>query len=125
MSKISDFSQSEAWAIRTTLKERCGGEPELQLADSEIRPSAADRDLTTCPDIMRQAEGRTFIVFKTGNRRYRYQFFYQPYKPFGTGVREYDDLGECTVALLQAQAGPVAEERGDLGKKRRCSQLAN
>ena len=58
-------------------------------------------------------------MFKTGDRRYRCQFFYKPYKQFSTGVREYGDLGECTVALLQAQADQVAEDRGDLGIKRR------
>jgi hypothetical protein len=32
----------------------------------------------------------------------------------GTGIKEYDDLAECAVGLLQAQADHVAEERGDL-----------
>jgi len=29
-------------------------------------------------------------------------------------VREYDDLTECLVSLLQAQADHFAKERGDL-----------
>lgn len=119
MTNIPDFNQSEAWIVRTTLKERYGQEPELQFADADIRLSASDRELTTCPVLLWQAEGCNFVLFKTGDRRYRCQFFFKPYKQFGTGMREYDDLSECTVALLQAQADHVAEERGDLDKKRR------
>jgi hypothetical protein len=36
----------------------------------------------------------------------------------GTGVPEYDDLAECTVALLQAQAYSATERRGDQPAKR-------
>jgi hypothetical protein len=35
----------------------------------------------------------------------------------GTGIEEYDDLAECAVAVLQAQADYVAEQRGDLPGK--------
>jgi hypothetical protein len=41
------------------------------------------------------------------------------HRQFGTGVYEYDDLTECVVSLLQAQADHAAEERGDLPSKRR------
>jgi len=52
-----------------------------------------------------QADGGChFVIFKTGERAYRCQFFYKPDKQMGTGVSEYDDLAECAVALLQAQA---------------------
>ncbi len=58
-------------------------------------------------------------IFKTGERKYRCQFFFRVHQQYGTGVFEYDDLAECTVSLLQAQADHVAQERGDLDKKRR------
>lgn len=116
---IADFSSAEEWIVQTTLTERYGQAAELQRADAEIRLSASDRELTSCPVIMWQADSCNFVVFKTGDRRYRCQFFYKPYKQFGTGVREYGDLSECTVALLQGQADQVAEERGDLDKKHR------
>jgi hypothetical protein len=32
----------------------------------------------------------------------------------GTGIAAFDDLAECAVAVLQAQADYVAEQRGDL-----------
>ena len=50
----------------------------------------------------------------SGERKYRCQWYYKPYKQMGTGVDEYDDLAESAVALLQAQADYVAEQRGDL-----------
>ena len=117
MSAIPDFTSSEEWKIQTTLAERYGAAPELQRADAEIRLSTSDRELTSCPVIIWQKNSCNFVIFKTGDRRYRSQFFYKPYKQFGTGVREYDDLSECTVASLQAQADQIAEERGDLAKK--------
>lgn len=45
--------------------------------------------------------------------------FYQPDRQMSTGVDRYDDLAECAVALLQAQADDTAETRGDLPGKRR------
>ena len=119
MIAISDFSISEEWIIHTTLKERYGQGIELQHADADIRLNASDRELTRCPVIMWLADYCNFVVFETGDRRYRCQFFYKPFKQFGTGVREYNDLSECTVALLQARADQVAEERGDFEVKRR------
>jgi hypothetical protein len=63
-------------------------------------------------------DGCNFAIFKPGERLYRCQFFYQPYRRFGTGITEYDDLTECTVTLLQAQADQTAEERGVLATRR-------
>jgi hypothetical protein len=34
-------------------------------------------------------------------------------------VHEYDDLTECAVSLLQAQADHTARERGDIDDKKR------
>jgi hypothetical protein len=115
MPTIPDITETEQWIMRTTLRERYGSDLDLQLADAEIRLHASDRELTNCPVIFWQAEdGCHFVIFKSGERTYRCQFFYKPYKQMGTGVDEYGDLAECAVALLQAQADFVAEERGDL-----------
>lgn len=115
MNEIPDITDTERWIVETTLKERYGDQvPELQFADAEIRLSPADRDLSTCPVFIWEAEGCHFVIFKTGERRYRCQFFYRAYQQYGTGVHEYDDLTECTVSLLQAQADHAARERGDI-----------
>ncbi len=118
MSAIPDITETEDWIVRTTLKERYGQAPELQFADAEIRLNPADRALTSCPVFVWESEGCHFVIFKTGERRYRCQFFYRGYQQYGTGVHEYDDLSECAVSLLQAQADHVAEERGDIGRPR-------
>lgn len=120
MAGIPDITESEHWILRTTLKERYDLEPEVQLADAEIRLSPSDRELASCPVIhWSDEEGCSFVVFKTGDRRYRCQFFYRGYQQYGTGVNEYDDLSECLVSLLQVQADHAAKERGDLDSKRR------
>ncbi len=115
MPEIPDITDSEHWIIETTLTERYGRKVEIQLADAEIRLMPSDRELTSCPVIVwEDLDGCHFIIFKTGSRKYRCQFFYRGYQQYGTGVHEYDDLTECVVSLLQAQADHSAKERGDL-----------
>ncbi|MBK1693496.1 hypothetical protein CKO09_01910 [Chromatium weissei] len=111
MRTIPDITETEHWLMHTTLRERYGREIEIQLADAEIRLAASDRELTICPTIYWQADdGCHFVIFKTGESNYRCQFFYQPYKQMGTGVRQYDNLAECAVGLLQAQADYVVQQ---------------
>ena len=119
MSKIPDISATEEWIVGTTLKERYGRDVDLQYADAEIRLNPADRELTSCPVFVWEEDACHFVIFKTGERRYRCQFFYRGYQQYGTGVHEYDDLTECAVSLLQAQADHTATERGDIDEKRR------
>jgi hypothetical protein len=115
MAAAPDFTDTEKWVVKTTLRERYGRDIEFQLEDADIRIHPADRELTSCPVILWQSDdGCHFVVFKTGEHKYRCQFFYKPYKQMGTGIAEYDDLAEGAVALLQAQADYAAEQRGDL-----------
>jgi len=114
MQAAPDISDSETWVIKTTLRERYDKDVEIQIADSEIRINPSDRDVTQCPVWYWQHENCHFIIFKTDTRRYRCQFFYRAYQQYGTGVREYSDITECVVSLLQAQADHDARERGDL-----------
>ena len=114
MQEVPDITDSETWTIRTTLRERYKEDMELQIADAEIRLRASDRELTSCPVWYWQKDGCHFVIFKTGTRRYRSQFFYRAYQQFGTGTNEYSDIAECAVSLLQAQADYEAKQRGDL-----------
>ena len=116
---VPDITDSERWIISTTLRERFGRDVEYDVGDAEIRLSPSDRELTVCPVIHWKVDDCHFVIMKTGDRKYRCQFFYRVHRQFGTGVNEYDDLTECAVSLLQAQADQVAEERGDLPSKRR------
>lgn len=119
MTEIPDINTTEKWIIETTLKERYDRLVEYQLADAEIRLSPSDRELSACPVIYWVMDGCHFTIFKTGDKNYRSQFFYRGYQQFGTGVYEYDDLTECAVSLLQAQADYDAAERGEIDKKRK------
>jgi hypothetical protein len=114
MQQAPDISDSETWTIRTTLRERYREDLELQIADAEIRLRPSDREMTSCPTWYWQKDNCHFVIFKTDTRRYRCQFFYRAYQQYGTGVKEYTDIAECVVSLLQAQADHEAKERGDL-----------
>jgi hypothetical protein len=110
MSGIPDFSDSELWIIKSTLEERYGEAPEIQLAETEMRLDRGRTELTPCPTAYWEAEDCHFVVMKTGDRRYRCQFFYRIHQMYGTGRENYDDLTECVVTLLQVQADHYARE---------------
>jgi len=117
MSEIPDFSDSELWIIKSTLEERYGEAPDIQLAETEMRLDRGRTELAPCPTVYWEAEDCHFVVVKTGDRRYRCQFFYRIHQMYGTGREDYDDLTECVVTLLQVQADYHAREQaaGDPG----------
>lgn len=104
MSQIPEFTDTEIWVIRSTLKERYGEEPELQFADAELRLDPIRPVLTPCPTVVWHGHGATFAIFKTGEGLYRSQFFYTVREQYGTGIAEYTDIAECVTTLLQAHA---------------------
>jgi hypothetical protein len=114
MHEVPDITDNEMWIVKTTLKERYKRDIELQIADGEIRLSPSDRELTSCPVFYWEKSDCHFVVFKTGSRKYRCQFYYRLYQQMGTGIPEYDDLTECVVSLLQVQADHQAKERGKI-----------
>jgi hypothetical protein len=115
MSQIADFAESELWIIRTTLQERYGEPVEPLLADTELRLDPCSTGLIPCPAACWEHEGCHFIVCKTGDSRYRCQFYYRVHQMYGTGVEEYDDLSECMVMLLQVQADYAASRQAGQG----------
>jgi hypothetical protein len=104
MSEIDDFTKGELWIIKTTLHERYGEAIEPMLGDTELRLNPYATELTPCPAAYWEHEACHFIVCKTGESKYRCQFYYRVHQMYGTGVEEYDDLSECAVTLLQVQA---------------------
>lgn len=110
MSGIPDFSESELWTIKSTLAERYGAAPEIQLAETEMRLDRGRTELVPCPSVYWEAGDCHFIVIKTGDRTYRCQFFYRIHQMYGTGIDQFDDLTECVVTLLQVQADHHAGE---------------
>jgi len=113
MTKIADFTKTEIWTVESTLKERWGKDNgiEFQFADTDVRLSPSDRETVECPALIWQYEGCNFIIIKTGIQSYRCQFFYRGYQQYGTGVHEYDDIGDCIVSLLQVQSDHQREQQ--------------
>ncbi|MDH5472672.1 MAG: hypothetical protein OEY87_08755 [Gammaproteobacteria bacterium] len=119
MATINDFTDTETWTVESTLRERWGNDNgiELQYAEADIRLNPGDREATTCPAVLWNYKGCNYIIFKTGQRKYRCQFFYRGYQQYGTGIHEYNDIGDCIISLLQVQAdhardNNMEEEKG-------------
>ena len=51
MSGISDFSDSELWIINSTLGERYATQPDIQLAETEMRLDKGRTELIPCPTV--------------------------------------------------------------------------
>ncbi len=109
---VPDFGNSELWVVRTTLRERYGQDIEPEGVEVEVRLNPQDRITTPCPGLFWERDDTRFILIKTGERRYRCQFWHRLYQQYGTGKHEYDDLTECIVSLLQTQADHESERAG-------------
>lgn len=108
---IPDFTETERWVVDTTLKERYGKAIEIKQADVELRLSQSDRELTLCPALFWAEREAGFVLAKTGDGRFRCQFYYSVREQYGTGREEYDDLAECVCALLKLQADHEAQRQ--------------
>lgn len=112
MSSIPDISDAEDWAVTTTLKERWPDRDiELQVADVEIRMYPDDRELTECPALFWQVDEASFVIIKVAERTYRSQFYYRGYQQYGSGAKDFDDIADCVVTLLQVHADREATRR--------------
>ena len=101
---IPDFNSAERWVIESALKERYGRFVQIELADSDLQLDPGTPVLTACPTVYWSERGCNFLIFKTGEDRYRCQFFYSDEEQFGTGRAEFDELAECVSLLLKLQA---------------------
>ncbi len=108
---IPDFTDSECWAIRTSLSERFGRDIEVEQAETELRLNPHSTQLVPCPTVYWKVDDCNFLICKTGDSRYRNQFFYRVHQVFGTGIEEYDNITECVVTLLQVQADHSAMQQ--------------
>jgi hypothetical protein len=112
MSAILDFDAQERRQIDAALAQRFGHAPGLEPADSELRLDPGTPVLTSCPTLYWGVNDCHFLLFKTGERRYRCQFFYTEKEHYGAGALEFGDLRECITALLRAQADQDKERKG-------------
>ncbi|MHB1140465.1 MAG: hypothetical protein ACYC1T_01730 [Sulfuricaulis sp.] len=109
-SKIPDFTETELWTVRSTLKERYGRDIELQMADSEVMLGGAD-GMAWCPSLFWNAKGANFTVVKLGPKRFRAYFYYHPEHQLGTGIDSYDELGECMISVLQVESDHMRKQK--------------
>ena len=109
---IPDFNSAERWVIESALKERYGHIVQIELADSELKLDPGAPVITTCPTVFWSERGCNFLIFKTGEDRYRSQFFYSEEEQYGTGRTEYDELAECVGLLLKLQADHEKQRQG-------------
>ncbi len=116
MTNIPEFTETELWTVRNTLQERYHKPVEPDQVETELRLDPHSAQLTACPALYWQEGKAHFIVCKTGERRYRAQFFYRLYQMYGTGIEEFDELAQCVVTLLQVQADHEAREAEEGGK---------
>ena len=100
---IPDFSDAEKQRLASLLERRYGSPVAIELADSELQLESGAQ-LTSCPTLYWAERGAHFVVCKVAMDRYRCQFFYSDAEQFGTGREEYDNLGECVLALLRVQS---------------------
>lgn len=98
---IRPFTDRERNLVSQTLLERFGHPVPLQSVDAELQLDLLKEEFTMCPSLTWKENGAHFVVFKTGDERFRCQFYYIETQQFGTGKDEYDNLGDCVVTLLQ------------------------
>lgn len=107
---IPQYTAREKNLVSQTLVERFGQPIPVQAIQAEIQLDMLKEDLTQCPALTWQEGVCHFVVFKTGDSRFRCQFYYTDAEQFGTAQLEYDNLGDCVIDLLQVQ-GKHEEER--------------
>ena len=109
---IPDLTALETSIIQQSINERWRkGGIVAEEVEVELRLSKGDREVTACPALYWEHDGCTFLVAKTGENRYRSQFFYSAKEQFNTGIEEYTDLGDCVLFLLRLQADHESERQ--------------
>ncbi len=111
-SVVSDFTWAEQELVTKLLAQRYGNPVATRPPDAKLQLDPARDELTSCPTLYWSEQGAQFVVCKTGERRYRCQFFYSDAEQFGTGRQEYRDLEECVRTLLQVQSDHGRERTG-------------
>jgi hypothetical protein len=111
MSPVPDFTESEQWAVETTLKQRWPEQsPETRLADVEIKMLPTDREQTFGPAMFREHNKSSFVIIKVAERTCS-QFYNRDFQQYGTGKTDYDDITDCVVTMLQVHADKEAKDR--------------
>ena len=111
---LPDFSDNERQLLNQILLERYARIVPVQSVEVELLLDPGDTQPVPCPALYWSELGVEFVVAKTGDNRFRCQFFYSPDEVFGTGRENYDNLGDCVVTLLRLQADHQSTRSGAL-----------
>jgi hypothetical protein len=108
--KIPDFTETELWVVRSTLKERYGQEIEIQFAETETAATEGG-GMDWYPTLFWDAKGAKFAIIKLGAKRYRPVFYYHPDTQLGTGIDSYDEIGDAVISVLQVEADHIRKQK--------------
>ncbi len=122
MTSIPDFTGAERWVVESTLKERYGVVPPLDMGEAELQLDPASEALTPCPALYWQAQGAGFALIKLAPSRYRGMFFYSVHDQYDLGDLDYDEIAECVSVLLKLQEEHAAL-RADLSPDAESSKV--
>jgi hypothetical protein len=103
----SDFDEEELELLATLLERRYGRATAFECAEAELGSDSPQ----TCAAVLWEGRGAQFVVCKTGESRYRAQFFLGDAAAFA-GRPEYGDLAECVNTLLRLQSDEERARRG-------------
>lgn len=110
--KIADFTEREKKLVSQAIYERYEKLVPLESVEAELQLNLLSDELTPCPSLTWKERDAHFVIFKTGDNRFRCQFYYIDTEQYGTGKEEYDNLGDCVITLLQVQADHEAMRHG-------------
>jgi hypothetical protein len=108
---IRPFTDRERSLVSQTLLERFGHAVPLQPVDAELQLNLLKEEFALCPSLTWTENSAHFIVFKTGDERFRSLFYFNEALLFGTGKDEFDNLGDCVITLLQVHADHEEQSR--------------
>jgi hypothetical protein len=103
----SEFDEEELELLAALLERRYGRATAFECAEAEI-DGVSPR---TCAAAFWEARGAQFVLCKTGESRYRAQFFLGDAAALG-GPGEHEDLADCVNTLLRLQADDERRRSG-------------
>jgi hypothetical protein len=104
---VCDFDEEELELLAALLERRYGRATAFECVEAELGGDPPQ----SCAAVLWEGRGAQFVVCKTGESRYRPQFFLGDAAAFG-GRPEYEDLAECVNTLLRLQADDERRRAG-------------
>ncbi len=101
---VEDFNEHEINIAKKLIDNRWkNGNVNIHLADIEYTKENEESP-KPYPALVWEYKVTTFVILKIANLTYKSFFYYKNNKRFDTGVLEYNDLHECVMTIMKAQA---------------------